>query len=96
MSLPLDCAGRLGREVVADAVNALDLGDDALNDLIENSVIDRLDLGCHSIDGVYGADDNGPLEGAGVVAYANGFNVGDKGEVLPYLTAEACDLELLT
>ena len=87
--LPLDGAGGFRGEVVEDAVDAGDLGDDALGDVVEERVGDLLDGGSHCIAGVDGTDDDGPVPRALVVADTSGLVVGHNGEVLPYFALEA-------
>ena len=87
--LPLDGAGGFRGEVVEDAVDAGDLGDDALGDVVEERVGDLLDGGSHRIAGVDGTDDDGPVPRALVVADTSGLVVGHNGEVLPYFALEA-------
>ena len=81
---PLDRSGGLGGYIVADAVDALDLGDDTAGDLIEHGVFDRLDLGGHSVDGIDGADDYGIFKAANTVSYANRASIRNESEILPY------------
>ena len=86
---PLDGAGGFRGEVVEDAVDAGDLSDDALGDVVEERVGDLLDGGSHRIAGVDGTDDDGPVPRALVVADTSGLVIGHDGEVLPYFALEA-------
>ena len=67
--LPLDSRAWLWREVVADAVDHRDFGEDTVGDLHEDRPFDLLDACCHCVDSVDGADDYRPVIGAGIVAY---------------------------
>ena len=60
-SLPLYCGGGLGRDVVADAVDALDLVDDAGGNAVQHVVGDAGPVGGHEV-----RRGDGP-EGQGVV-----------------------------
>ena len=47
--LPLDGSGGLGGQVIEDAVDAFDLGDDTLGDVVQQLIGDRLNGGGHEI-----------------------------------------------
>src|SRR5688572_24229621 len=49
---PFDCSGRLGRDVVGDAVDAAHLVDDAVRDPGEELVRQRRPVGGHEIGGL--------------------------------------------
>ena len=49
-SLPLDRARRLACYVVDDAVDALDLVDDASRRAAEEGHVEGIEIGCHAID----------------------------------------------
>ena len=95
-SLPLDGSGGLGCEVVEASVDSIYLVGDALGDSSEYIVGDLLDRGGHGIDGVDCTDDHGPLEAPLVVLDTDGLEIGDDGEVLPYLSCESCLIELFS
>ena len=81
------CRG-LGGEVVEDAVDAGDLGDDALDEVVDQGIGQVLDSDFHDVGGVDGADDAGPVKGALAVLDAGGLEVRNDGKVLPYLALE--------
>ena len=86
----------LGGQVKEDAVDALDLGGDAGNDLVENGIGDLLDGGGHSVLGVHGADDGGPALVAALFLHANALDVRHSNEILPGLLSQAALVELVT
>ena len=94
-SFPFNCARRLGREIVQDAVDALDFGDDALHDVLHQVEGDVLHGGGHGILGVDRTDDDGPLIAADAVAHADAPEIRDDGEVLPHLVLQVVLQELL-
>ena len=57
-SLPFDSGGRLRRDVVADAVDAANLVDDARGYLCEDLVREVVPVGCHEIRGRNGTQGN--------------------------------------
>ena len=59
--LPLNCGAWLWRHVVADAVDIGYLGQDAVGNLQQDRPFNLLDCCCHGVDGVDGADDDGPV-----------------------------------
>lgn len=81
--LPLYRRGRLGRDVVAHAVGAGNLGNDAAGDAGEDIVGQFCPVGSHGIAGLDGAQDDRALVGALVAHNANGLNVGQDREILP-------------
>ena len=93
-SLPLNRPRRLGRQVVQHPVHAVHLVGDAVGDLLEEGEGHVLDSGGHGVNGVDGTEDDRPGVGALAVPDADGFQVGDDGEVLPDLTGETRLLEL--
>ena len=64
--LPLDGRGRFGRHVVADAVDALDLVDDAGGDLVQHLVGDTGPVSSHEIAGGDGPEGQGVVVGPAV------------------------------
>ena len=63
-SLPLYSCWWLGGDVVTDAVDALDLTDDAVGDIGEEVVGQVCPVGCHGVGGGDGAQGYGILVGA--------------------------------
>lgn len=80
---PLDGRGRLGRNVVAYAVGARDLGNDAAGDAGQDVVGQLGPIGGHGIAGLDGTQDDRALIGALVTHDANGLDVGQDREILP-------------
>ena len=81
--LPLDRRGRLGRDVVAHAVGAGDLGNDAARNAGQHVVGQLGPVGGHGIAGLDGTQDDRTLVGALVAHNADGLNVGQNREILP-------------
>ena len=81
--LPLDCRGRLGRDVVAHAVGAGNLGNDAAGDAGKHVVGQLGPVGGHGIAGLDGSQDDRALVGALVAHNANGLDIGQDRKVLP-------------
>ena len=81
--LPLDGRGRLGRDVVAHAVGAGNLGNDAAGDAGQHVVGQLGPVGGHGIAGLDGTQDDRALIGALVAHNADGLNVGQDREILP-------------
>lgn len=69
--LPLNGADGLGREVVAHAADAGNLGGDASGNTLEQRPVELRNLSGHDIDGVDAADDAGPIVGALTLAHAS-------------------------
>ena len=88
------CRG-LGSEIIEDAVDAGNLGDNALHQVVDQLCGQVLDSDLHDVGGVDGADDAGPVKCALAVFDAGGLEVRNDGEVLPYLAFEAVLCELL-
>ena len=82
---PLNGGAGLGGEVVEDAVDVVDLGGDALGDVLEKGERDVFYGGGHSVGGIDRADDDGIGKGTLAVLDADGFEIGYRGEVLPNL-----------
>lgn len=80
---PLDRRGRLGRDVVAHAVGAGNLGHDAAGDAGQHVVGQLGPVGGHGIAGLDGAQDDRALISALVAHNANGLDVGQDREILP-------------
>lgn len=80
---PLDRRGGLARDVVADAVGAGDLGDDAAGDPRQHVVGQLRPVGGHGVAGLDGAQDDRALVGALVAHDADGLDVRQHREVLP-------------
>ena len=93
-SFPLDGGDGLRREVVEDAVHALDLGEDAVGDLVQQSIGDLFDGGRGGVDRVHRAQNHGPVKGALAVLDAGALEIGNDGEVLPDLALKAVVREL--
>ena len=85
ISLPLNRARRLRREVVENAVDVFYFGGDSLCDVLEKLEGNVLDGGGHGVGGVDGADDGGIGKGALAVLDAHALEVGHGGKVLPDL-----------
>ena len=68
------CRG-LGGEVIEDAVDAGNLCDDALHQVVDQVCGQMLDSDFHDVGGVDGADDAGPVKGALAVFDAGGFEI---------------------
>ena len=81
--LPLDRRGRLGRDVVAHAVGAGDLGHNATTDAGQDVVGKLGPVGGHGIAGLDGAQDDRALVGALVSHDADGLDVRQHRKVLP-------------
>src|SRR6266513_1020402 len=73
-SLPLDGRGRLGGDVVGDAVDAAHLVDDAVGDLGEQLVRQRRPLGGHEVGTLHRAQGDDVLVGATVAHHADRFH----------------------
>ena len=86
--------GGLWREVVKDAVDAGDLGGDALHEAVDQVGGEVLYGNFYDVHGIDGADDAGPVEGALAVLDAGGLEVGHDGEVLPDFALKAVFGEL--
>lgn len=80
---PLDRRGRLGRDVVAHAVGAGDLGNDAARDAGQHVVGQLGPVGGHSIAGLDGTQNDRALISALVAHNANGLDVRQDREILP-------------
>ena len=93
--LELDRAAGLRGEVVQNAADAVDLGGDAVADLLEERPIELGHLGGHGVDRVDGADERRPLVQALVVLHAGDAEVRHGHEVLPNLALKAGVGELL-
>jgi hypothetical protein len=87
--LPLDGAWWFRRDVVDDAVDASDFGDDAAGDATEDFVGEGGPVGGHAVFGFYGADGAGVGVGALVAHDSDGFNGEQDGEALPDFAVEA-------
>lgn len=81
--LPLDGRGRLGRDVIAHAVGAGDLGNDAARNAGQHVVGQLGPVGGHGIAGLDGTQDDRALIGALVAHNADGLDVGQDREILP-------------
>ena len=93
---PLDRCGGLGGEIPEDAVDALDFGGDAADDLLEEGEVQLGGLGGDGVHGIDRTDDDGPVPGALAVGDAGRLDVGHDGEVLPDLLIQAVLGKLLT
>ena len=80
---PLDRAAGLRGHVVDDAVDALDLGEDAVGDFGEYGEVERLDGRGHCVNGVDCTDDDGPFKATLAVLDAGGAEVRNCREILP-------------
>ena len=80
---PLNSGAGLGSEVIEDTVHVVDLGGDAVCDMLEKLEGDILDGGGHCVTGIDRADDDGVSEGARVILNADRLEIGHDGEVLP-------------
>src|SRR3954451_19926829 len=94
-SLPLDRPGRLAGEVVDDAVDALDLVDDAGGDAAKEGRLEGVEVGGHAVDGGDGAERADVLVGAQVAHDAHGLDREEDGEGLPDGVVEARGADLL-
>ena len=94
-SFPLDGRGGLGAEVVEDAVDVGDFGEDAVGDLHEQGPLDLGDCGGHGVYGVHGADDDRPGVDALAVADAGARDGRHHCEILPHGLVQARLRELL-
>ena len=94
-SLPLNRPRRLGRQVVQHSVHAIHFVGDAVGNLLEEGEGHILHGGGHSIHRVDRTEDDRPGVGTLAVPDADGFQVGDDGEILPDLTGQPRLLELL-
>ena len=95
MSLPLNRRRRLGRQVVADAVDVFHFMENAVGDLCQYWPIQLLDGGRHGVHRIHGAEDHGVFKAAGVVLHADGFEIRHNGEILPDLFVQSGLLEFL-
>ena len=93
-SFPLDRGDGFRRQVVQDAVDALDLGKDPVDDVFQERIGDLFDRGAGGVDRVDRTDDDRPSPGALVVLDTGGAVIGNGGEVLPHLTGKPVLLEL--
>ena len=93
---PLNSGAGLGSEVIEDTVHAVDLGGDAICDMLEKLEGNILDGGGHCVTGIDRADDDGVSEGAGVILNADRFEIGHDGEILPDLALKAVLCEFVT
>ena len=59
--LPLNSGAWLWRHIVADAVDVGDFGQDAVGNLQQYGPLYLLNGRCHGVNGVDGADDDGPV-----------------------------------
>ena len=91
----LDRCGGLGSEIIEDAVDTRDLGDNSLHQVVDQLCGQVLNSDFHNVGGVDGADDAGPVKGAFAVLDAGGLEIRNDGEVLPYLALEAVLCKLL-
>ena len=79
---PLHRCGGLAGNIVYDAVDALDLVDDAAADLVEQLVGDARPVGSHEVLGRHGAQGEHTVVAAAIAHDANGTRVGQDGEIL--------------
>ena len=86
---------RLRGDIPKHAVDAFDFRRYAGDDLLHKREIDLGDLGGDGVDCVDGADDDWPVVRAQTVGDAGRFEVGNDGEVLPYLALKTRGGELL-
>ena len=93
--LPLDGSGGLGGQVIEDAVDALDLGDDTAGDMVQQLIGNRLDGRGHGVRGIHSADDGAPLVHPLAVLHAHALKVRNRGEVLPDLSRKARFIKFL-
>src|SRR5829696_2171130 len=93
--LPLDRAGRLGRDVVGHPVDARDLVDDAARQRLEHVVGQAGPVGGHGVLAGDRPDDDRVGVGALVAHHAHRPDVGQHGERLPDLAFETCPAQLL-
>src|SRR5262249_47539617 len=93
--LPFDRAGWLGRDVVDDAVHALDLVDDAGRDAGEHLVGKAGPIGGHRVLAHHRAERHDLGVGAKVAHYADCPHRHQDGECLPHGPAESGGLNLL-
>ena len=93
---PLDgCAG-LRSEIEEHAVDACDFSGDALCDVLQQVEGNILDRSGHGVLGVDGAQDDRSALGTLAVLDADALEVGDSGEVLPYLALQTVLSEFFT
>ena len=70
--LPLDCGWWLGADVVADAVNALDLVDDLVAHPVHELIGEFSPIGSHCVNAGYSTQGNSVVKGALIAHYAYG------------------------
>ena len=87
--LPLDGCGGLGGDVVDDAADAGDFLDDPAGDLFEEVVGDPGGFGSHKVAGLDGPKAEDGFVDPLVMDGADGFEVGEDGEVLAEALVEA-------
>src|SRR5258708_26824348 len=83
MSFPLDRGGRLGTNVVDDAIDPADLVHDARRDRLEQLVRQARPVGGHAVAALDGADRRGVLVGPRVPHDADALHRQQDGERLP-------------
>ena len=93
---PFNGAAGLGSEVVEDSVNSFNFGGDALGDGFKDIIGDALDCCRHGVNGIDSTDNDGISKGACVVLYADRFEIGNSGEILPNLSRKSVFVEFLT
>src|SRR5204862_6563689 len=94
-SLPLDGGWGLRADVVQDAVDALDLVDDARADGAQHVVMDPGPVGRHAVEALHDPDGDDLLEGPLVAHDADALDREQHGEVLPDFVRELGLLDLL-
>ena len=72
---PLDSGVRFGRQIIADAVDVFDFGQDPVGDFVQDRPVQFFDSCSHSVNGIDRTDDHRILEGSGVIAYTDGFKI---------------------
>lgn len=87
-SLPLDGCRGLGRYVVDDAVDVLDLVYDTRRNFNQHVVRNIRPVGCHTVHAGDGTQSDRVVVGAFVAHYAHGTHAGKHGEVLPDFAVE--------
>src|SRR5919112_5940862 len=94
-SLPFYGPRRLARDVQGDAVDAGDLVDDAVGDLLQQVVGQAGPVCRHRIVGGDGPDHDGVRVGSGFAHDADGMEGRQHGEALPQFAVEACGTDLI-
>jgi hypothetical protein len=94
-TLPFDRAGRLGGDVVGDAVDALDLVDDPGRGLRQEGMLEGVVVGGHAVDRGHGAQRTDVVVGAPVAHHADGAHRQEHGEGLPDRVVEAVVADLV-